>query len=86
MLADSLVGLVAAAFPLPHLPPMESNFIPAVHITSGEIKLVIRNFSILVQFGAAGLFIAGVWGASRAILVDKSRGEAQFGSQWENSF
>ena len=81
MLADLLFGL-AAAFPLPHLPPMEPDFIPA-GLPSGTIKLAIRNFSILVHFGAAGLSIAAIWAAGSLYLSSSSRGEAQFGSQWE---
>ncbi|MBV8701919.1 MAG: toll/interleukin-1 receptor domain-containing protein, partial [Bradyrhizobium sp.] len=64
MLIDSLFALVAAAFPLPHLPPTEPDFILA-GLPSGAIKLAIRNLPILVHFGAAGFFIAGVWAASR---------------------
>ena len=63
MLADSLFGL-AAAFTVPHLPPMEPDFTPA-GLTSGSIKFAIRNFSILAHFGAAGVLIAGIWAAGR---------------------
>jgi hypothetical protein len=67
MLADSLFGLVTAAFPLPHLPPMEPDFIPAGLPSGSSIKLAIGYFSILVNFGGAvaGLSIAGIWAASR---------------------
>jgi len=85
MLVDSLFGLVAAAFPLPYLPPMEPDFIPA-GLPLGAVKVAIRELPILVHFGAAGLLIAGIWAASQTVLIDKSRGEAQSGSQWENSF
>ncbi len=51
MLADSLFGLVTAAFPLPHLPPMEPDFIPAGLPSGSSIKLAIGYFSILVNFG-----------------------------------
>jgi hypothetical protein len=67
MLADSLFGL-AAAFPLPHLPPMEPDFIPA-GLSPGGIKFAIRNLRILVPFGVPGLFaglsMVGIWAASR---------------------
>ena len=68
MLADLLFGLVAAAFPLPHLPPIEPDFIPA-GLLSEAIKLP-RNVRILTSFGlvnlgATGLLIAGIWAASR---------------------
>ena len=66
MLADLLFGL-AAAFPFSHLPPMEPDFIPA-GLPSGTIKLAIRNFSILVHFGAAGLSIAAIWAAGSLYL------------------
>ena len=85
MLADSVFGF-AAAFPLPHLPPVEPDFIPAVLPSPSAIKLAIRNLFTLVHFGAAGLSIADNLGCHHTILIDKSRGEAQFGSRWENSF
>jgi hypothetical protein len=88
MLADSLFGLVTAAFPLPHLPPMEPDFIPAGLPSGSSIKLAIGYFSILVNFGGGGCwtFNRRNMGCQQTILIDKSRGEAHFGSQWENSF
>jgi hypothetical protein len=67
MLADSLFGF-AAAFPLPHLPPMEPDFISA---GISQIRPAIRwfpvlvQFEVLVQFGAVGLSFAGIWAASK---------------------